>query len=169
MKQKISKSEKAEQKQEKKSWNEMVKRLKPKGAIIELPATASLIFPPVTRVIIALFILCSCSKQYTQPDQPIHKYAYTATLTVTPSSKTLYYDLFATTVKNAAPGYWLWIGRINKSDIRNGKAAFGFNAPVVCGVTLQAGKRVYGCSREFVDMNVALDLNYNSVTINTIQ
>ncbi|MDB5200537.1 MAG: hypothetical protein JWO92_2500 [Chitinophagaceae bacterium] len=121
-------------------------------------------FKTMKKLLPFLFLLTSCSKVLIEP-KPEKPTQFTAILSINPTSKTLYYDLFASNDKNALPGYWLWIGRVQANEIKNGKASFEFNAPIVCGVTIEKNKPVYGCSREVVYGNIMMEINYESVVI----
>lgn len=168
MRQKISKEEKAEQKQGKKSWNEMVRRLKPKGAIIELPSTAQIIFPPVGRLIIALLFLCSCNKEVTQPDKPIQQHQFTATASLTPSANTLYFDVFVTNDPlNRNDSFMIWAARIMAKDIKSNPFSFSFdfNEYRCMEFIVTPNKKLYGTVRETFTGYINSKLNYSIITI----
>ncbi len=83
MKQKISKEEKRETRQEKKSFNDLVRRAKAKNALMQMPSKPVSVIPQVGRLIILLFIFCSCSKEVTKPDQSKEQHQFTATVSLT--------------------------------------------------------------------------------------
>jgi len=113
--------------------------------------------------IFILVALVSCTEKEKLSEPPAKM--FTATITVTPTPQTLYYHVYATNDKNAPLNMRLYVGTVQASEIKNGKAVFGFDAPVVCGVTIEKDKPVYGCSQEMTYGNIPKDMDYNSVTI----
>lgn len=153
MKQKISKEEKTEMKQEKRSWNDMIRRMKKKGALVAM---------------VAIIFFCSCSKEVTQPDKPIDQHQFTATVFLTPSSNVVSYELFVTNdAANRNDSFMIYAGTIQAKDIKSNPFSFGFDFKEYrCkDFVVTPGKKLYGAIREGYSLNDFGKLKYNSVTI----
>lgn len=114
------------------------------------------------KLIISILILSliSCKKEIQQPTQ--RKYELTAVVNLKPiENRTLYYDVFVSNDKRN----WLWVKRIEKTDLNNGFYTFSFDAPTVCIVSILNNLPVYGASRETVFGNERMQLEFNTIII----
>ena len=100
------------------------------------------------KIIIPILILTliSCKKEV---DQPTIKKTYqlTAIMNVKVSQETVYFDVFVSNDRNAPINLWLFVKRIYKADLKTNPFTFGFDAPTVCYLTIDANKEVYGMIR----------------------
>ena len=99
----------------------------------------------ITLIPILIISLISCKKEVTEQVQT--KYELTATMTVKVTPETLFYDVFVQNNKTAPINLWLFVKRIYKSDLKTNPFTFGFDAPTVCYLTIDANKEVYGMIR----------------------
>lgn len=115
-----------------------------------------------------LILACSCSKEITQPDKPVHEYQFTATVSVVPSSNIISYDLYVTNdANNRNDSFMIYAGTIKAKDIKGTPFSFGFDFQEYrCkDFIVTPGKKLYGAMREAYSSNGFGKLKYNSVTI----
>lgn len=112
--------------------------------------------------ILILSLFWGCKKE---SDTITPKYQLNAVVSLKSSPNTFYYDVFVSNDRNAPPNLWLWVKRIEVTDLINGHFTFSFNAPTVCYLSINRGLPVYGASRETLMGNVLEPLDFNSVTI----
>lgn len=115
------------------------------------------------KYLIFAFLLISCKKEINEVS--VATYELKATVSLKPTDKTLYYDIFVANSMETPINLWIWVKRLQKNDIKPYPVFFLFDAPTVCWVTIDAHKPVYGCSRETVEGNIMLPLDFNSVVV----
>ncbi|HUS00195.1 MAG TPA: hypothetical protein VMY77_00625 [Chitinophagaceae bacterium] len=128
---------------------------------------ANLIRKIIPILIIAILVTTGCQKDtdLLTPDlQPA--YELSATVNLTPGSKTQYYDIYVSNDRYAPLNNWLWVRRVETWEVIKYKPfTFSFNAPTVCSVSVHANQKVYGASRETSYGNITLEMDYTSIGI----
>jgi hypothetical protein len=114
-------------------------------------------------ILIPIIFLCSCKKDV--PGLVVKKYDLTAVMTVKPTPETVCYEVFVSNNKNAPINLWLFAGRVYKTDLKTIPYSFGFDVPMVCYLTIDANKPVYGFTREVIADGERLEINYNNIII----
>lgn len=121
--------------------------------------------------ILFLTVLASCGKE--QLSQPAAETKmFTATVNVTPSSLTEYYDLFVSNDPgNRNDSFMIWAARVTREQIKSTPFSFGFDfTGYVCmGFSVTPAKKLYGAIREYYGAYKYSKLNYNNVIIKTQQ
>jgi hypothetical protein len=122
------------------------------------------------RYLVALnllvILLFGCQKGQNIVNNPV-KHRFDATITLKPTDSTLYYDVFLSNDKNAPENLWIFAFRVDRvTVIKSSTFSFDFNG-VVCNDIVYANpeKKLFACTRETINGNISLSLNYTSIII----
>lgn len=120
----------------------------------------------ITLMFLPLVIFfTSCQKEMPVSAPAPHQYELTATVKSLSTDSTLYYRIYVSNDKNAPLNLWLYIGTVQKQQIKSGTFSFQFDAPTVCWLAIQKNETVYGISIETIWGNIQRKEDRNSVTI----
>lgn len=97
-------------------------------------------------ILLSIIALFSCKKEVAI--QTVQSYQLTATVRLKTTEQTVLFDFFVANSKTTPINEWLFVKRLYKKEVISNPQSFGFNAPAVCYVSIDAVKPVYGMIRE---------------------